>query len=369
MTKPIRVLHVFGRLDSGGAESRTMDIYRKIDKSKVQFDFAIHTNDNCYFTDEVKSLGGKIYKFPRFNGINYFYYKKCWSEFFSSNPQHQIVHGHQTNTGFVYLKEAKANNVKVRIAHSRNSNKENFIKKHICKLSKLYATNLFAVSKLAGLSEFGKKTVERGQVKVLPNSINARQYTYDSNIRRLKRTELSIGTDNLIIHIGRFHSQKNHMFLLEIFKLVLESQPNSKLLLVGDGPLKNEIIKKTIELNIKDKVIIAGIRRDVPELLQSADVLLFPSLFEGLPGVVLEAQASGLPSIISDSITKEVVVTNLVECISLKSGAEFWANKTLGKLLNNERRDTYEEIVRSGYDIVTLSKWYENFYQSIYTPG
>lgn len=362
MTEPIRVLHVFGNLNLGGAESRTMDIYRQIDRSKVQFDFAIHTEDKCFFTDEVKSLGGRIFSFPRFTGSNYIQYKKSWNIFFRNHPEYRIVHGHQTNTGFVYLREAKLNNVPVRIAHSRNSNKENLIKKHICKLSKLYATHLFAVSKIAGISEFGESTVNKGFVKILPNAINAKKYSYNPEIRKQKRSELGIKDELLIIHIGRFHPQKNHMFLLDIFNHILKVEPNAKLLLVGDGALKSEIVKKISDLQIVQSVIIAGTRTDVPHLLQAADMLLFPSLFEGLPGVVLEAQAAGLPCIISDTITEEVNITDLVEYIPLEYSAEVWAEKILSIDYKFKRRNTYEEIMEKGYDIESVAKWYGDFY-------
>ncbi|HCF38751.1 MAG TPA: glycosyltransferase family 1 protein [Thermosipho africanus] len=364
MDEPIRVLHVFGRLDSGGAESRTMDIYRQIDRSKVQFDFAIHTEDMCFFTDEVKSLGGRIYSFPRFNGKNYFLYKNSWNMFFKEHPEYKIVHGHQTNTAFVYLKEAKANNVPIRIAHSRNSNKENLIKKHVCKFSKLYATHLFAVSKIAGSSEFGEKAVNAGIVKILPNAIDAKKYSFNEEVRRDKRTELGIENELLIIHIGRFHPQKNHMFLLEVFKQVLMSEPDAKLLLVGDGSLRGEITKEISDKNIQKSVIIAGIRSDVPELLQAADILLFPSLFEGLPGVVLEAQAAGIPCIISDKITPEVKITDLVEYVSLEEDTKYWAKKLICYINEFVRENTYKRIVDSGYDIKSVARWYENFYLS-----
>lgn len=362
MSEPIRILHVFGRLDSGGAESRTMDIYRQIDRSKVQFDFAIHTNDKCFFTDEVKSLGGRIYSFPRFIGRNYVQYKKSWNNFFRNHPEYRIVHGHQTNTGFVYLREAKVNNVPIRIAHSRNSNKENLIKKYICKLSKLYASHLFAVSKIAGISEFGERAFNKGLVKILPNAIDAKKYSFDEEVRKMKRLELGIEDETLITHIGRFHPQKNHVFLLEIFKLILSSKPSSKLLLVGDGPLRKEITEKISELQIEESVIMAGTRSDVPKLLQAADILIFPSLFEGLPGVVLEAQAAGLPCVIADTITEEVKITKLVEYVPLEKKTVYWVNKTFDILRKTVRENTYEEIVKAGYDIASVAKWYQDFY-------
>jgi glycosyltransferase involved in cell wall biosynthesis len=362
MSEPIRVLHVLGRLDLGGAESRTMDIYRKIDRSKVQFDFAIHTEDKCFFTDEVKALGGKIFSFPRFNGKNYFQYKKSWNKFFREHPEYRIVHGHQTTTGFVYLKEAKTNNVPIRIAHSRNSNKENLAKKHLCKLSKLYATHLVAVSSIAGISEFGFKAVINDLVKILPNGIDAKKYSFNKEVRNMKRKELGLKEEISVFHIGRFHPQKNHMFVLEVFKEILSLEPKAKLLLVGDGELRDEIEYKIYDMKIENSVTLAGIRSDVPDLLQAADVLLFPSFYEGLPGVVLEAQAAGLPCVISASITSEVGITDLVEYVSLDKDAQYWADKLICSLRNYKRRNTYHEIVQAGYNIESVSKWYQDFY-------
>jgi len=363
MMEPIRVLHVLGRLDLGGAESRIMDIYRKIDKSKVQFDFVIHTQDKCYFTDEVKSLGGKIYALPRFKGANYFKYKQSWRRFFKNHrDEYRIVHGHQTSTGFVYLKEAKNNCVPVRIAHSRNSNKENLIKKHVCKLSKLYATHLFAVSKLAAISEFGLKTVEGGQAKILPNAIDAKKYSFNEETRKEKREELGLKEEPLVIHIGRFHPQKNHEFLLDVFYEVLKFEPAAKLLLVGEGPLMDKVKQKISKLKIGGSVIVAGVRSDVPDLLQAADILLFPSLFEGLPGVVLEAQAAGLPCIVSDSVTEEVGVTDLVQYVSLTKSTAFWADEIVSSWRHRARRTTFYDIHKSGYDIESVSELYQSFY-------
>ncbi|EEG77497.1 glycosyltransferase family 1 protein [Dethiobacter alkaliphilus] len=362
MNKTIRVLHVFGRLDSGGAESRTMDIYRKIDKTKVQFDFAIHTDDKCFFTDEVSALGGKIYCFPRFNGKNYFDYKRAWNLFFKEHPEYKIVHGHQTNTGFVYLNEARKNNVPVRIAHARNSNKENIIKKYICKLTKLYATHLFAVSQLAGISEFGRDVVDKGFVKIIPNAIEALKYSFDKEMRDIKRKELGIENKFVVSHIGRFHSQKNHSFLLETFKLIVKNNKDAVLVLIGDGPLRNEIEQQISDFGIDHSVILTGIRTDVPELLQAMDILLFPSHFEGLPGVVLEAQAAGLPCVISDKITNEVKITDLVEYVSLDKSAAYWAEKVMKFSQSLERRNTYNAIVEAGYDTEAVANWYQDFY-------
>ncbi|WP_280770887.1 glycosyltransferase family 1 protein [Salipaludibacillus daqingensis] len=359
-----RVLHVFGRLDSGGAESRTMDIYRCIDKTKVQFDFAIHTEDECFFSEEIRSLGGKIFHFPRFTGKNYFEYKNSWLNFFKSHQQYKIIHGHQTSTGFIYLNEAKKNGIPKRIAHARNSNKDSSIKKYTTRLTRFYATDLLAVSKLAGISEFGKKFVNKGTVKIIPNAIQVNKYSFNNQMRIEKRLELGLINELAVVHIGRFESQKNHDFLLRVFKEAVRKSRNLKLFLIGNGPAIEMVKAKIQQLGIENKVQLLGIRSDVPEILQAMDILLFPSLFEGLPGVVLEAQASGIPCVISENITDEVKITNLVKYVSLSKSPDYWADILLRYSQKFKRINTYSDIVEAGYDIQSVSNYYEELYLS-----
>ncbi len=361
MTEPIRILHVFGSLNTGGAQSRTMDIYRSIDRRKVQFDFAINTEAKNFFSEEVISLGGRIFNFPRFTGKNYFTYKEAWRSFFKEHTEYKIVHGHQTSTGFIYLNEAKKSGVKVRVAHARNSNKDSLVKKYTTRLARYYATDLFAVSKLAGISEFGNNLVSDGTVKVIPNAINAENYKFDECVRNEVRKKLQLNNEFAVVHIGRFHAQKNHVFLLDVFKELLKSIPNAKLFLVGDGELRKDIEAKVADLNIVDSVKILGIRSDVPELLQGMDLMLFPSFFEGLPGVVLEAQAAGLPCIISDTITDEVLITNDIYSLNLSSGIKAWSDKILN-MKSVEDRKELNTLVNKRFGIHSIKNFYESFY-------
>lgn len=369
--KTIRVLHVFGGLDAGGAESRVMDIYREIDKNKVQFDFLIHTEKKGFFEDEIKEMGGRIFRVPRFGIKTIFSYHRVMNEFFEQYPEYKIIHGHMLSTAFIYLRVAKQYNVPVRIAHSRcgsrtQDNIENMIKEFFKRLSRFYVTDKFAVSKIAGVSAFGKHSVNSGKVKILPNAIKTKKYLYKNEDRNKIRSEFDIKHKFVIGHIGRFQHQKNHDFIIDVFKKVHKQKPNSVLILVGDGDLKTSIEDKVNKLRLKDSVIFTGVRSDVPQLLQGMDVLLFPSFFEGLPGVVLEAQAAGLPCIISDKITQEVKITDLVEYVSLDESAEYWAKKVMKYSQGFERRNTYNEIVEAGYDIESVAKWYQEFYLNTY---
>jgi len=365
--EPIRVLHVFGALNSGGAESRTMDIYRQIDRSLIQFDFLVHTNNKGFFQEEILSMGGRIYCVPRFGLKTILSYPKELKNFFKNHPEYKIIHGHILSTAFIYQRVAKKNNIPIRIAHSRcgsrsELNLTNIIKETCKRLSRYYVTEKFAVSDTAAVSAFGKNDVASGNVKILPNAIKAKRYTYNEEVRVKKRVEFDLVDKFVIGHIGRFSSQKNHRFILDTFKEIHQRLPNSRLMLVGDGELRESIERKIRDLGLNSSVILTGVRSDVPELLQAMDVLIFPSLFEGLPGVVLEAQAAGLPSVISDKITKEVKITDLVKYYSLDESPKKWAELIIEFSKGYRRRNTYHEIVNAGYDIDSVAQWYQNFY-------
>ncbi len=367
--EPIRVIHVFGGLDAGGAESRTMDIYRQIDKDKVQFDFLIHTNKKGFFEDEIIQMGGKVYRVPRFGIESVFTYTRKVHEFFANHPEYKVVHGHILSTAFMYQRIAKKHKVPIRIAHSRCGSRtelsfENIVKELFKRLTKFYITDQFAVSKIAGESAFGVGNVKNGKVKVLPNAIKSDKYLYNEELRNKIRKDFKLDNKLVIGHIGRFQQQKNHKFLIEIFYKIQQIHQDSILLLIGDGELKEDIRIQVKELNLVDKVIFAGVRSDVPNLLQAMDVLLFPSFFEGLPGVVLESQAAGLPCVISDKITPEVKITDLVEYLSLEKNAEYWAEKVIQNTHGFIRVNTYDKIVKAGYDIKSVAKWYEEYYIS-----
>ena len=362
INKLIRVLHVLGSLDQGGAESRIMDIYRVIDRSVFQFDFIIHTYEDCYFTAEVEELGGRVFIVPRFNGNNYFEYKKAWSVFFELHPEYKIIHGHITSTAFIYLKLAKKFKLPLRIAHSRSASKSSIVRRFTSKLSKKYATHLFAVSKLAAISEFGKKLVEKNKVSIIPNAIDVSKYIYNLGIRDKVVKHLTLEGKIVLGHIGSFRYPKNHDFLIDVFHEVKKIKNEAVLLLVGSGELQNNIRIKVNELNIQDSVIFLGNRSDVSELLQVMDLLLFPSIYEGLPGVVLEAQAAGLPCVISDSITKEVKITELVNYISLDKPLTYWTKTIIDSIENTTRVNTFASFIENGYDIESVVSWYEDFY-------
>ena len=361
MGETIRILHVFGKLNRGGAETFIMNVYRNIDRSKIQFDFMAHTADKCAYDDEIEELGGKIYRVPAYKVTNDLKYKSEWQKFFKNNKEHKIIHGHMTSTAAIYLKIAKKNGLTaVSHIHSTSSGKglAAAVKDIMQKPLKNIANCLFACSEAAGVYCYGTKV----DFHVIKNAIDTKKFVYDTKMRKKIRTELRIEGKFVIGHIGRFTEAKNHSFILEIFKKIYENNNNAVLLLVGDGELRGDIEKKVDEMGLKDDVIFTGIRSDIPELLCAMDVFLFPSLWEGLPVTLVEAQASGVRCVVSDVITKETALTDLIEYISLEKSAAHWADKILVYNNGYERRNMQEEIKLAGFDIKELSSWLENFY-------
>lgn len=284
----MRVLHVFSGLRRNGAESRTMDIYRNIDRSRVQFDFVVHTNEKCDFDEEVLQMGAKIYRVPSYKIYNHVVYCATWDKLFQKHPEYNVIHIHTTNTAAPILAMAKKNGVQHRIVHARNAMQSGFIKKQFLKMTRKQindaATLRFAVSKEAGDYVFGKE-----KYKILPNAIETRKYKFSMQNRECYRKKLNIENKITVGHIGRFIEQKNHTWLIDVFQAFHVKHPESALLLVGVGEKEQEIEEYVRNRKLTDAVIFLGKRSDVPKLLSALDVFVFPSLFEGLPGVVLEA--------------------------------------------------------------------------------
>lgn len=358
---PIKVLHVVTYMGRGGLETMLMNYYRNIDREKVQFDFLTHRDFEADYDQEIKALGGKIYHLPRLNPFSPTYLRQL-DGFFKEHPEYKIVHSHLDCMAGIPLKYAEKNKVPVRIAHAHSSNltkDEKYLlkllfKKNITK----YATHLFACGEEAGRWMFGGK-----EFSVLNNAIDAKKYSFNEATRRKIRASFKIDRDTLVIgHVGRFAPPKNHDFLIDIFSSVVSMNPNSRLLLVGVGELQENIKKKVFSLGLSEKVIFAGLRDDIPAVMQSMDVFVMPSLFEGLPVVMVEAQASGLPCLISDKVPIECRKTEgLVKFLPLNIGAENWSKEIL-KSKNVARRDTCDEIKKTGFDILSNAKKLEKYY-------
>ena len=364
MNKPIRILHVVVNMNRGGAETLIMNLYRNIDRSKVQFDFL--TCNEGVFDKEIDELGGTVYQIPYVNVVGHFGYIGSLNNFFSNHHDYQIVHIHLNKMSGLVTRAAKRYGIKYCITHSHNTGGEgSFLAKAYKWYSSLYIPRntdyQFACSQAAAEWLFGNKSAD---AKLLNNGIEPEMFMYSPEVRKQKREELEIDDQLVIGHVGRFTKQKNHKFLIEVFAKFLKRQPNSILLLCGDGVLRKDIEIRVKELDIQENVKFLGVRSDVHQLLQVFDIFLFPSLHEGLPVTLIEAQAAGIPCVISDEITTEVDLgMNLIKFLSLTS-VDIWVHKL--ETIEVEKREQsnllHRQLTDRGYDIKTTASWLQEFY-------
>ena len=361
---PIRILHVFGRLDRGGAETMVMNLYRNIDRSLIQFDFAVHTNDDCDYDKEITELGGRIYHFPRFNGMNIIEYINCWEKFLYTHKEYKIIHGHMYSIASVYLYIAKKYGCYT-IAHSHNTSNgkglKALIKDCFCFPLKYICDYKMACGIEAAKWLFGQSIYQDKNFHLLKNAINIDEYCQ----RNLLNLDIKLNKKVVLGHIGRFVELKNHKFLIEVFFEYHKLNSNSVLLLLGTGELENAIKEIVVRFDLEKVVLFLGVRENVEEYLKKMDAFVFPSIYEGVPMVLVEAQAAGLQCFISNTISDEVCITGCINKLSLKENARKWAEYILKKQLI--KQNTCEEIRNAGYDIAETTKWLSNFYISHYS--
>lgn len=345
-----RLLCLLSGMNAGGAETFLMKMYRGLDKTKYQMDFCVNTDLNCFYADEIKQLGGKLYRIPsKSESVKEF--KKQLTQVIKKENYKYVLRITSNAAGFMDLKTAHKAGAEVCSARSSNSSDGGSIKTLIAhRIGRIlygkYVDVKIAPSDLAAAYTFGKKA----DVNILHNAIDLDVFKFDESARIKIRQEFEIGKNTKVMgHIGRFMTQKNHLFLLEIFAEYLKRIPDSVLMLVGKGELENDIRRKSAELEISDKIIFTGVRSDIPEILSAMDVFVFPSLYEGMPNTVIEAQATGLPCIIADTITREADITGLVKYLPL-GGADRWAD-AVADVKTDSRKDTRQNFIDNKYDI------------------
>lgn len=363
MSEPIRVLVLDTVMDRGGAETMIMNYYRQIDRSKIQFDFLVNRPYEAAYEKEIQELGGKIFRmcplYPQYFGR----YKKEVREFLKAHPEYQIIHSNLEERSYFALKEAKKLNIPVRISHSHNAPRgfdlKSIIRYYFRANLKPQVTHMFTCGEEAGIWLYGKK--QQDQVIMMNNAIDAKLYQYHPAVEEEMRKELGLEGKFVIGHVGRFFPQKNHTFLIDIFAEVYKQNKNAVLLLVGGGELETEIKAKVKELNLTEAINFLGVRSDIHRLMQAFDVFILPSLFEGFPVTMVEAQAAGLPCIISDQVPPQCAITKNVEIISLKQSPQQWAERLL-TYQNIQKQNTYETIVKQNFDIKANAQWLQQFY-------
>ncbi|MBO5143532.1 MAG: glycosyltransferase family 1 protein [Clostridia bacterium] len=362
MAEPIRILHVVQRMEAGGTQALLMNLYRNIDRSKVQFDFLVEYEDKEFYDDEILSLGGKIYYTNLRKDFNILKFKKKLKEILNGEYKYKIMHVHAFTIGFFCLQTAKKCGVPVRIAHSHNNetvhDAKYFLKRIMQKIYPIYATDLFACSNEAGKYLFGKK-----EFNVLTNAIDAKKFIFNSENRDKIRKELNIENSFVVGHVGRLHPQKNHEYLLKVFSELKKEKENAKLLLIGNGPLEEQIQEKVESLGLKDDVLFLKNRKDMNVIYQGMDVFVFPSLFEGLGIVAIEAQASGTPVVCSDRLPPETEVTSIYKRLSLDDAPEIWAKECLDIVkLDKCKTNLLSDIIKSGFDLSSTVNELQEYY-------
>ena len=365
-TEPIRVLNLFTIMNRGGAETMVMNYYRNIDRSKVQYDFMVHRQERGAYDNEIEALGGKIYRMPPVRPWTAYEYRRIVRGFYAEHPEYRIIHSHMSELGYYDFMEAEKAGVPVRICHAHNRpyglDLKSPVRWYYKTMMRPHITDLFTCGAESADWLFGRKN--RSRFVQMNNAIDAKQYAYCPQTRQRLRQTLGIAEDQLVIgHVGRFDPQKNHRFILDIFQAVRAQNSKAILLLVGNdaGEGGKEIHQKVNQLGLTPWVTFLGIRSDVADVMQAMDVFLFPSLFEGLSVASVEAQAAGLPVLISDSVPIECKKTDLVHVLPLSASLEEWVNTVL-KLAQIPRRNTSEEIKAAGFDSVENAKWLQAFY-------
>lgn len=360
MSKPIRILHIVQKMEAGGIQAFLMNLYRNIDRNKIQFDFLVEYEEKEFYDDEIISLGGRIYYTNFRKTLNVIKFKKTLSNILKEHPEYKIVHIHATAIGKICTDVARKSGVKTIIAHTHsNSAVKDWKYYPKILLRKLYThgpTDFFACSEDAG-----KYTFKNKKFTVIYNAIDIDKFLFKQEVRENFRKELNIEDKFVIGNIGRLHKEKNQSFLIDIFYEIQKKKENAILLIVGKGPLKNELAEKVRILGIDNKVYFLEDRKDIERIYQGIDVFVLPSFYEGLGIVAIEAQASGLPVIASTGVAKEANITDNIQNIDLSESIDVWVEAICKTKVKN--RKDIENIVRnSKFNIKNNAKFLQEFY-------
>lgn len=361
---PIRILQIVPNMQSGGLENFIMNIYKNIDRNLVQFDFLVHYNEEKFFDKEILAMGGKIYRFSLRNDNNLIKYIVQLNKFYKNHKEYRVIHCHMSSIGFINFLIAKKNKVSIRIAHSHNSATDKTLKGRVKRFMmlpyKYVSTINYACSPEAGKYLYGNRSFE-----FIPNAVDTDKFRFLIDDRNEIRRKYGIDKDTVVIgHIGRFNVQKNHDFLIDMFKKYNSINPNSKLILIGNGELYDNVKKKVEENNLKENVIFTGVIKETWKYYSAFDIFVLPSLFEGLPVVGVEAQCSGVKCLFADNITKEVKVTDLIDYLKLE--LDTWVNAICNMDLNYFRNDYYKIVKNTNFNIKTLAKRMQEKYIKLY---
>lgn len=343
-----------------------MNVYNNIDREKVQFDFVVTPEEKKDLYEQVEQMGGRIFVCPKYTGKNHFAYCRWWNDFFAEHPEYHVIHGHVRSTASIYLKIAKKYGL-VTIAHSHSTSNGSGISAIVKNIMQLpirhTADYLFACSDKAGKWLYGEKATKQPNYRMIPNGVDLRRFAFHEEKRRQMRNQLGIAEDTFVVgHIGRITVPKNHQFLVELFAAYHKENPKSRLLLVGDGELFEAVQQQCTQLGIREAVIMVGSKTNTEDYYQAMDLFVFPSLWEGLPVSVVEAQANGLICLLSDVITRDVDLTDQVKYLSLNEKSR-WINE-IARACPRPRTAASPENMKKlqPFDASVVAKQLQDFY-------
>lgn len=366
--EPIRVAQIMGKLWGGGVESVVFNYYRELDKNKIQFDFYYDSDSTVDPPPELIAMGAKFYELPPYQKLISYCntLKKLLRE-----KRYSIIHSHINTLSVIPLFIAWTEKIPIRIAHNHsvpggNEFSRNLLKSFLKKFSKIFPTDYFACSEKAGRWLFGNAAFDHGKVLIIKNGIDFQRFRPDKKSIQKKKDSLGLNNRFVVGHVGRFTYAKNHKFLFAIFAEILKQKKDAVLLLVGDGELRVEL-EKTIEaLGIGGHIIFTGQVADPENYYCLADIMIFPSFFEGFSLTTIESQAAGIPVVVSEAIPSEAVISDGCKHLSLQAGAKTWALESIRLSEKNVNLTAKSEA----YDIKKcsdeLTKWY---YGKIQTMG
>ena len=360
----LRVLHVVGGLSRNGAESVIMNYYRHVDRSILQFDFISHYPEHNDYEEEIRQLGGIIYYVPKFTGGNIITYINGWNNFFTNHREYSIIHSHAWSTASIYLPIAKKFGLYT-ISHSHSVSARSGVKawgRSILRIPLPYLADYYmACSKAAARWLFGDRIFSKTNFSILPNAIDLSRYCYNPDVRRFIRSSYDVEDRFVIGHVGAFDTNKNQIFIIDLFNIINKIKSNTELWLVGGGPEIEKAKKKVLEYGLSESVVFWEVRDDVADLLQAMDLFLFPSHFESFGNAALEAQSAGLPVLCSDSIPREVSVSDMIYYLPLNQ-PEKWIDLIIKLIDNPTRCIINDELKGARFDINIAAPWLQNFY-------
>lgn len=371
MHNPIRILHVVSEMQTGGIQSFLISLYRNLDREKIQFDFLIHYKSDDSYEKEILELGGNIYYQQPFRIVNISSYKKSVKRLLENHPENTIVHIHMRSVASIWGEISKKLGRGVIIHSHSTSNGYSFkalVTDYLQSKCKIYADYFLGCSREANMWMFGKEIANSSRCFVINNGIKTEEYVYSENKRTEVRSSLLYKDDDIVLGtVGRLVPQKDHKFMLEIYKYLRAINPSYKLMIVGEGELREELEQYVSNNELTDGVLFLGKRNDVNVLLQGMDIFLLTSKNEGLGIAAIEAQASGLPTIVSSNVPDEVIITNICHKMKSKDVSE-WVNY-IEKVDINDRHNTKTEIANSKYDILDVVNQIQEIYMELYNEN